>query len=184
MSTVVDNVAPPPRLKPPRYSELFDAPDQQGVREDLAIFFGPRAEIYLDVYEKLRNTAPAQRMRLRTWSWPAFLGSFTWFFFRKMYLYGAMLIFMPLLFGYLLGTAGSALPVLFAIWGKPWYVNSALGRVAKADQLGLSGTDRADYLRRAGGVSWPAGIFAGLIYGFLLAIVIAGIFARHNTSHG
>jgi len=184
MSTIVDNVAPARRRKPPAYSEIFDAPDQQGVREDLATFFGPRAEVYLDVYDKLRNATPTERAGVRTWSSPVFFGSFTWFFFRKMYLFGATLIFVPLLLSYLFGSAGGAIPIVFAMFAKRWYVNYALGRIVKADQLGLLGDERADYLQRAGGVSWPAGIFAGLIYGFAVALVIVGVMARHKARPG
>jgi hypothetical protein len=184
MSTIVDNIAPAGRRKPPAYSEILSAPDQQGIREDLATFFGPRAEAYLDVYDKLRNATPAERARLRTWSSPVFFGSFTWFFFRKMYLYGAVLIFTPLLLSYLFGGAGGATPIVFAMFAKRWYVNCALGRITKADQLGLSGAERIDYLQRAGGVSWPAGILAGLIYGFAIALVVVAVMARHKARHG
>ena len=113
-----------------------------------------------------------------------FLGAFTWFFYRKMYLYGAMTIFMPMLLGYLFGGVGGSSGIVFVMWGKTWYVNHALSRIAKADELGLTGTDRADYLQRAGGVSWIAGILAGLVYGFLLLILIAGVMTRHKTHHG
>jgi hypothetical protein len=184
MSTIVDNVAPARRRKPPAYSEIFSAPDQQSIRQDLATFFGPRAEAYLAVYDKLHNATPAERVRLRTWSSPVFFGSFTWFFFRKMYLYGAMLVFTPLLLSYLFGSAGGATSIVFAMFAKRWYVNYGLGRIIKADQLGLVGDERTDYLRRAGGVSWPAGIFAGLIYGFAVALVIVGVMARHKVRHG
>src|ERR1700731_1676437 len=55
---------------------------------------------------------------------------------------------------------------------KGWYVNYGLERVFKADKLGMVGAERADYLRRAGGVSLPAGIFAGVIYASILALMI------------
>ena len=118
-----------------------------------------------------------------TWNWPAFLGSFTWFFYRKMYLYGAMIIILPIILGYLFGSAGSALPILFAIWAKAWYVTCALNRIVKADKLGLTGGERTDYLQRAGGVSLPAGIFAGLLYAALLALVILGATMGPKAGH-
>jgi hypothetical protein len=184
MSTIADHFAPASHIKAPRAADLFDAPDQRSVRQDLATFFGPNAEVYLDAYERMRDAAPRQRTTVRTWSWPVFLTAFSWFFYRKMYVYGAMTIFMPMFFGYLFGSVGGSMWIVFAMWGKTWYVNHALGRIAKADQLGLTGADRADYLQRAGGVSWPAGILAGVVYGFLLLVVIAGVLARHKARHG
>jgi hypothetical protein len=132
----------------------------------------------------MRAATGSGRTLPRTWSWPAFLGAFTWFFYRKMYVYGALVIFLPVVLSYLLGAAGGSGPsVLFAMWAKGWYVNSALGRIAKADRLGLSGDERFDYLQRAGGVSWPAGIFAGLIYACGLALVIFAAFAKKHAGH-
>jgi hypothetical protein len=157
--------------------------DQRRVHADLATFFGPRAEVFLDTYEKMRSATGARRRSPKTWSWPVFLGSFTWFFYRKMYAYGAMIIILPLVLGYLIGSAGSVLPILFAMWAKSWYVSSALNRITKADKLGLVGIERTDYLQRAGGVSLPAGIFAGLIYATLLALVIFATTVKHKAGH-
>ena len=44
---------------------------------------------------------------LWSWSWPAFLGGFVWFFYRKMYLIGALLFLAPIVVGLLLGGASS-----------------------------------------------------------------------------
>lgn len=153
---------------------LLDEADQAGVVADLTTFFGPRSEVYLDTYEKMRAGSGRRRTMPRTWSWPVFLGWFTWFFYRKMYAYGALLVITPMVVSYLFGSVGSALAILFAIWAKGFYVNYALNRIIKADKLGLTGADRTDYLQRAGGVSLPAGIFAGLIYASLLALAILG----------
>ena len=185
MSTVLDRVELQRGTgKHASYFDLLDASDQRRIRADLTTFFGPRADIYLDVYEKMR-AAPtlANRARVRTWSWPVFLGSFTWFFYRKMYLYGGMLIILPMILSYLFGSAGSATSIIFAMWAKGWYVRNALSRIAKANKLGLTGAERIDYLRKAGGVSLTAGIFAGLIYAIILAVVFLGAIARHKVGH-
>lgn len=163
--------------------ELLDDADQARVAADLTAFFGPRSEVYLDTYEKMRSGSGRQRTMPRTWSWPVFLGWFTWFFYRKMYAYGALLVIAPMVLGYLFGSAGGAMSILFAMWAKGFYVNYALGRIIKADKLGLIGAERTDYLQRAGGVSLPAGIFAGLIYASLLALMILGAMAEHKAGH-
>jgi len=183
MSVIADTTAPKPRAKKAAYLDLMDEVDQTRVQADLATFFGPRAEVFLDTYEKMRSATGTQRKQPRTWSWPVFLGSFTWFFYRKMYAYGAMMIILPIVLGYLFGSAGGALPILFAMWAKGWYVSTALNRIVKADTLGLTGAERTDYLQRAGGVSLPAGIFAGLIYAALLALMILGATMNHKAGH-
>jgi hypothetical protein len=182
MSTITDSVGPRRTNRKSAYQALFDAPDQWRVRADLETFFGPNAETYLKVYEKMRAKDPTRRT-VRTWSWPVFLGGFTWFFYRKMYIYAAIVIFLPLIFSYLFGRIGGSSFILFATEAKSWYVNHALSRITKADELGLIERERADYLQRAGGVSLPAGIFAGVIYGFLIALVIFAIGMRHKTGH-
>jgi hypothetical protein len=182
MSVIADNSAP--RRRKASYLDLMDEADQTRVRADLATFFGPRADVFLDTYEIMRSASSGGRRRSpRTWSWPVFFGSFTWLFYRKLYAYGAMTIIMPIVLGYLFGSAGSALPILLAMWAKGWYVSSALNRIAKADKLGLIGTERTDYLQQAGGVSLPAGIFAGLIYATLLALAIFGATMKHKAGH-
>jgi hypothetical protein len=184
MSAIVDNAEAQPRArKKPSYSDLFDAADQERIHTDLSTFFGPRPDPFLHTYEKMRSAAGARRVTPRTWCWPVFFGSFTWFFYRKMYAYGAMLIFLPLVFGYLFGSVGGSTSLLFAVWAKGWYVKYALERITKADKLGLTGTERTDYLQRAGGVSLTAGIFAGLIYAFILVVVVLAIAGRHHAHH-
>lgn len=182
---MTDNIAAPrPRARGKAAQlELLDNLDQAPIVADLTTFFGPRSEVYLDTYEKMRQASGSRRTMPRTWSWPVFLGSFTWFFYRKMYAYGAMLIIVPMVLSYLFGSAGGALSIVFAIWAKGLYVNSALSRIVKADELSLAGTERTDYLQQAGGVSLPAGIFAGLIYASLLALAVLGAMMKHDTGH-
>jgi hypothetical protein len=184
MNSAVDNADPEPRAaKKTSYLQLFDDPDQERVRADLSEFFGPRAEIYLAVYDKMREAPAAKRMVTRSWSWPVLLGAFTWFFYRKMYAYGASLIIAPIILGYLFGGTSTVIGILFAMWAKCWYVNYALSRVSKADKLGLMGTERTEYLQRAGGVSLTAGIFAGVIYALAIAAAIYAAVNQHTAGH-
>jgi hypothetical protein len=184
MSTIADAFEAKPRAKKKAsFQDLFDAADQERIRADLSIFFGPRAETFLKTYEKMRLATGSRRSMPRTWCWPVFFGSFTWFFYRKMYALGAMLIFLPIIFAYLFGTIGGSSLLLYAVWAKGWYVTHALGRVFKADKLGLAGTERSDYLERAGGPSLTAGTFAGFVYTCILAVVILAIISPHHAHH-
>src|SRR5437764_12059188 len=150
MADLDDNAEPKTRAKKAAYLELLDDVDQHRVRLDLTTFFGPRAEVFLDTYEKMRSGTGTRRTAPMTWNWPAFLGSFTWFFYRKMYLYGAMIIILPIILGYLFGSAGSALPILFAIWAKAWYVTYAPNRLVQAYNLGATGHQRPHDPARSG----------------------------------
>jgi hypothetical protein len=182
MSTIVEGGGQPRTRRKPSYLDLLEEADQHRIYDDLATFFGPNADTYLDIYERMRIASTGSRRKMpRTWSWPVFFGSFTWFFYRKMYGYGAMLIFTPVIVAYLLGSSSWVTGLLFAMGAKGWYVQSAVRRVYKADQLGLSGRERQDYLQQAGGVSRVAGVFAGLIYALLLAAVIYA--AAHKPRH-
>jgi hypothetical protein len=183
MTVFAENSQPKPRRREFSYRYLLDAGDQAGVRADLTTFFGPRADVYLNTYQKIWLGAGTGHTSPRTWSWPVFLGSFTWFFYRKIYAYGAIVIFIPVLFSYLFGTVGGSSFLIFATDAKVWYVKYALERIAKADKLGLTGAERTDYLQRAGGVSLTAGIFAGLIYACIWAVVLLAIITRHHAHH-
>jgi hypothetical protein len=125
MSTVVvDTAVAKPRGERMRtYAKLFDDADQARVRAELSLFFGPRAETFLLTYEKMRSATGSRRLSPRTWCWPVAIGSFTWFFYRKMYAYGAILIFLPLIFAYLFGYVGGSTWLLFASSAKGHYVN-------------------------------------------------------------
>ena len=64
--------------------------------EDVAAFVGPNAEQFRGVWDKQKAMALAGRGGLAlSLSWPALLFSFAWFFYRKMWLNGALLIIIP-----------------------------------------------------------------------------------------
>jgi hypothetical protein len=162
------------------YNALFQRTDQEQVREDLRTFFGPRADKYLAIYEKMRignkSYAPG-------WNWVVFFTAFPWFFYRKMYIFGSLLIFLPALASYLFGFTGSAgLAGALAVSANSQYVQSGMRRLQKADELGLIGESRQEYLRRAGGVSILAGTLTGILFALLVAALIIGAYLDHNKS--
>jgi len=162
-------------LNPPDEAlALFDRVDQASLRQDLAAFFGPDGEAYLDTYEKMRASTRRNHAVL-AWSWPVFFLFFAWFFYRKQYALGVVLLVVPLALAVVLGSGSSALAIVAATVAKPNYVGSALTRIAKADALGLSGAERFDYLQRAGGVSDVAGILSGSVYALMLALAFAQV---------
>jgi hypothetical protein len=163
------------------YSSFFQRADQESICEDLAEFFGPRADKYLAVYEKMRSSGNPY---VRGWNWIVFFTTFPWFFYRKMYIWGALFIFLPPLLGYLFGLKGNAgIAAGMSVMGNSQYVLSALSRLKKADMLGLVGEERKNYLRRAGGVSIVAGTLSSVLFAAMLAVVILGVYLRHKSAH-
>lgn len=151
--------------------EIFERPDQGRVRADLAAFFGPHADAYLRVYDKMRESS---KNWVVSWSWPGFFAPIVWLFYRKLYLYGALCLFIPVAIALFFDlSAGSAIAVVIAVSAKTWYVSAGLGRLAEADQLELHGEERSDFLRRTGGVSPTAGWLLGLLHVAIALLFVA-----------
>jgi hypothetical protein len=157
-----------------KYLALFQEANQERVRADLRTFFGPRAEVYLETYDKMRARDGKFPM---TWHWTAFLTVFPWFFYRKMYAVGAVLVLLPVVLGFFGLTGGGGSLAVAGILAKGIYVQTALGGILKADALGLSGPERSQYLERAGGVSVIAGTLAGFVFVAMLGLAILALFA-------
>lgn len=161
---------------------MFERPDQDRIRDDLREYFGPHADAYLDIYEKMRaRKTPFASTR----NWVVLITGFPWYFYRKMYITGTLLIFVPALINYLFGLTGNiGVAAGLYVTANSQYVLSGIRRIEKADTLGLIGNERRDYLRRAGGVSVVAGTLAGLLCAavFILAIV-GGFHEAHKAGH-
>jgi hypothetical protein len=118
---------------------LFQRTDQDAIREDLREFFGPRADKYLAVYDKMRA---ANKSYIYSLSWVG-LTIYVWHFYRKIYGMGVTNIFMLLALGDLFGIYGiMAFALAFTSNTNSQYVLAAMKRVAKADALGLGGSER------------------------------------------
>jgi hypothetical protein len=148
---------------------------------DLAEFFGPNAERYLAKYEKLRQKRGQGKQFFLSWNWAVFFLSFTWFFYRKMYAAGAVVLVLPLVLSLVLpgdshGAGGVA--VALALFADYWYVFQALARVAKADALGLEGFERIAFLQAGGGVSRLAGGMALAVWLVIVGLGLLGLAVR------
>jgi GYF domain 2/Protein of unknown function (DUF2628) len=161
-------------------SAVLRAPDQNRVVADLREFFGPRAEKYLAIYEKMRAS---DKPFIRTWNWVVFFTTFPWFFYRKMYVTGTLLILIPVLLAYLFGFKGNAGATIgAALSANYFYVQAAIKRMNKADALGLAGQEREDYLRRAGGVSVVAGALSGALFALMFVALLFSAYLAHRAA--
>lgn len=173
MAATTDRRGPSLRRKD-QFTPLFALERQASVIKDLFAFFGPDPETYLEVYDEMRRRNG--KTALVTWSWPVSFVTFVWFFYRKQYIWGAAVILLPVIASLLFGFAGAGgMAIVFACSAKSLYVRTALRRILKADDLGLAGDERVDYLRRAGGVSVVAAVFAGLLLALFYAAMIYSI---------
>jgi hypothetical protein len=153
----------------------FEQSDQDRVRADLATFFGPHADSYLRVYDKMRRRS---KDWVASWSWPSFFAPVPWLFYRKLYLYGALCFAIPVAIGLLFDmTMAGGAAIVIAVSAKAWSVAAGLRRIAAADRLELHGEERRDYLRHMGGVSPAAGWLVGILHIVLLMFILSQILA-------
>ena len=149
--------------------------DQARIRADLAAFFGPHADSYLRVYDKMRLRSKAW---VASWSWPSFFAPVPWLFYRKLYLYGALCFAIPAAIAWLFdATMAGGATIVIAVSAKAWYVAAGLRRVAEADRLELAGEERRNYLRHMGGVSPAAGWLVGILHVVLAMFIVSQILA-------
>jgi hypothetical protein len=164
------------------YRALFQRADQDQVRQDLGVFFGPRADKYLAVYEQMRSRNKTHAPF--SFNSPVFFTGFPWFFYRRMYLVGSLVIFLPLLAAYLFGFAGNVgFGAGLAVLANGQYVLCGMRRLLKADALGLAGEERQEYLRRAGGVSVVAGVLASILFVAAVALAVLGAIENRKSPH-
>ncbi|HLH95837.1 MAG TPA: GYF domain-containing protein [Xanthobacteraceae bacterium] len=157
------------------------ASEQDDLTRDLREFFGPRAETYLAIHARMRSGTNAFA---GGWNWPVFFIGFPWFFYRKMYVIGAIVLIAPALAAYLIGFTGNAgISAVLATLANRIYISIAMRRLKKADTLALVGEERRDYLRRAGGVSVVAGTLAGLVLAASFASIIFAEYLKYQKSH-
>jgi len=139
---------------------------QEDKYEDLAKFFGPNADKFLNIYQ---NMLAKRRIKI---NWAAFFLEFVWFFYRKMYLVGALFVVLPIVVGYLIPIGGIATSVVAGNLGNTLYIRDAIRRIKRADELQLTGEERIKYLKRTGGVSITAGAIAALFYVGIIVLVV------------
>lgn len=136
-------------------------------------FIGRNPEKLLKVYKKQRQGKFANSM-----NWVVFfLGWHTWFFYRKMYLYGiagfALLLGLVALLELVApqaATAGSAAAnAMLAFYANVLYVRHARRKIGAIEQHAIPEADRDRMIEKAGGVSW-----AGAVLGVGIVVAIAG----------
>ena len=168
----------------PTYTSFLKDPDQASRRAELVAFFGPNADKFLRGYDEqvvIANRAPHEKTKFsfnaRAYVWPAFFIGPVWFFYRKMWAWGAGLTVLVLVLGLipLRTNFGFPLGVALAFGGGSLYLSHAIKTIEQLRQQSPGGVLDPAQLAAVGGVSKTAGWVGGIIYVLLLLLSIAGL---------
>jgi hypothetical protein len=145
--------------------------------DEIALFAGPRAESFHGAWEATRAKIASGRGGISFgFCLPALLFGFAWFFYRKMWTAGAMLLVLPAALAFLFGNGGGSagLAIAVSLFAKSLYVQHAVAKIGALRDAGAG--DEA--IEAAGGTSLPGGIVGGLIlaaaYGSLAYLLATG----------
>lgn len=170
------------------YLDTFKSPDQEDRRAELRDFFGPNADSFLKVYDRMRDDAlsagngrPKFRFAGGGFEAAAFFAGPVWFFYRKMWAWAWGLTALLIVLGLIPGVNRVGLPVgiALAFGAHRLYVTYAMDKLKK--MRAATGVLNPETVRRVGGVSVLAGWISGGIYALLLALAIIGIIYAART---
>jgi len=127
---------------------------------DLEIFFGKNAQYYLTENEVMERSGSRV-----SWNWPAFLFSFAWMYYRKLWAPAtlaavAIIVFNSSIF---FQWMAEIFMLLVGMYGNAIYLTHAKRKVAEAGLSGRTSEHHRDVLQRVGGTSWPAAIISVLV---------------------
>lgn len=144
---------------------------------DVATFIGPNAERFKKVFEKMRADALNRRTGIAwSFSWPALFFSFAWFFARKQWLMGGLLLALPILASFFLPAASFGGIGIFIAANAKWaYLQTSVPKIAKIVSANPPGTTRDAALVSAGGISKAGAIVGGIILAGALAAFVVSI---------
>ena len=142
--------------------------------DEVAAFIGPNADRFEHAWtETRRKIVDGNGGFAVSFCWPALLFSFAWFFYRKLWILGGILLIAPAALALLDVNPGGSLgaTVAMALFGKSIYVQHAVGRIGEVRERG--GGDRE--LALAGGISTLGGVGGGLILALGVGALIYSI---------
>jgi hypothetical protein len=162
------------------WRRMIDPANQAVVETDLAAFFGPKSDIYLQHYRRMVKTGKPWAL---SWHWPFLLtGGFGWFFYRRAWSIAATLLVTIIAIAILrasgVHTLGADVMIVgFTLMAKTWYVRHGFHQIVHAEKQGLAGDVRRAFLQQKGGTSFLAGALAGPWFAFIFVVGIASVIA-------
>jgi hypothetical protein len=141
---------------------------------DVATFLGPNAERFHTLWLKTRdNMVVGKASAVWTWCWPAFFLSFAWFFYRKQWAIGAVLLLLPVGLALIFDLPSGGLigiGIVIAAQAKSFILQDAVSKIARIKAAGGGEAEMA----QAGGVSITGGLLGGAAIALgLLAVVLS-----------
>lgn len=135
-------------------------------RKEYEAFIGPKAGFYLERFGKF-NVDGVETFQA-TWNWPAFLFTFWWMLYRKMYLW-ALVVFIVLTVPYV----GFAAWIACGISANYLYYRHVRGKIEEVTRANPS--DFQATLAKLGGTHEWVKIVAVIVTGLvLLALILVG----------
>lgn len=143
--------------------------------EDLAAFFGNKAEYYLTEKEILERSGS-----LISWNWPAFLFNFLWMYYRKMWAQGTLTAFISIILSasIVFNWGVGIVMLVVGMYGNGIYVTHARKKVVEISLAGENPDRRPESLAKAGGTTWipvVIGFFVTIGLTILLIVLWGGM---------
>lgn len=150
---------------------------------DMATFIGPRAEGYRAIWDK---TSPGMAAKgyagfNLSWCWPAFIpiSGIPWALARKQWAFAATMVVIVLVLNILStvipSTSLGFMPFLAACIAKPFYLQTAVAKIAKIKAQFPEGPERDAAISAAGGVNMTAGYVAGAVCFGIIGLIVASL---------
>lgn len=150
---------------PPKRGGSNPGADSREVRERL---IGKKAEYYLPRFEQMESFNS-----FISWNWCAFLFSYLWMLYRKMYAFGiGLMVLSSVLTLTGLGGVGILVMIACGLCGNFLYMKDINNRTEKA--MNMQPEQREAYIEKCGGTSWrPVIIYyvVSFILGFILGFL-------------
>ena len=170
------------------YFAFLADPNQEARRAELRDFFGPNADTFLRAYDKLREDTPqvsGGRPKFRLFGGgfeaAAFFMGPVWFFYRKMWMMAWIIVGLMVVLAFIpFRAVGFILGITLAGMAHRLYVQQSVQKLVALHAANPAVTPAM--VQAEGGVSKPAGIISGAIYGLLLLLAFASII--YLASHG
>ena len=136
----------------------------------LRAFVGPNAEKFVAIYRAQK----AKKKKKLSFNWVVLLAALPWYLYRKLYLFGACIVLVPIALvvvfpdfaeASLAGMAGA-----LAVMSNSLYVQTAERRIAKLKSLNLPPAELVERVRKAGGTSPAGAVFGTLVVASMIAL--------------
>lgn len=167
-----DNVNNLKAINKPPYKYDEKLMDSDITYEELALVVGEKSEEYY----LLKWTNMEKNKKALSWNWSAFIFNYYWFFHRKMYSYGIVLLCVSFLLNLINSYFNVNLNIFFLIvtgcFSNIIYKKHTIKKINKIKFKILDYEEQRQLLLKSGGTNW---IFTIILAFFNFALLLSGI---------